>query len=208
VPESPGAYSLARWQVDAHAFWRSSGNRMLSPKEFADAIRQMGMDQITAVFERFSLAEIYDHEYVVALGEHLGDRLPKTFMALAPSSAHPDVWTDVNRMRTLNTEQAARRAQLHICPLQFDIVDRLIARYSNPGDLVHDPFCGLGTVPFRALKLGRRGSGSELDPKSFADSVHYLEAFERGQEVPSLFDVLDEGKAFILSPDATDEVAA
>ncbi len=181
---------------------------MLSPKEFADAIRQMGMDQITSVFQRFSLSEIYDHEYVVALGEHLGDRLPKTFMALAPTSAHPDVWTDVNRMRTLNTDQAARRAQLHICPLQFDIVDRLIARYSNPGDLVYDPFCGLGTVPFRALKAGRRGGGSELDPVSFKDQVYYLKAFESGQDLPSLFDVLDQGQAFILPPGATDEVAA
>ena len=36
------------------------------------------------------------------------------------------------------------------CPLQFDIVDRLIERYSNPGELVYDPFGGLFTVPLRA----------------------------------------------------------
>jgi DNA modification methylase len=195
VPEAPDCYSLARWQVDAHAFWRSSGDRLLSPKEFADAIRQLGMDQITAIFQRFSLAEIYDHDYVTALGEHLGDRLPKTFMALAPASAHPAVWTNVNRMLTLNSNQAQRRAQLHICPLQFDIVDRLITRYSNEGDLVYDPFCGLGTVPYRALRLRRRGQGSELDPVSFKDSVHYLQAFEAGQAVPTLFDVVGRGEA-------------
>lgn len=192
LPEQPGRYSLARWQVDAHALWRSSGNRLLRPEEFAAAIRQLGMDQITAIFRKFSLAEIYDHEFVVALGEHLGDRLPKTFMALSPASAHDAVWTDVDRMRTLNTAQAARRAQLHICPLQFDIVDRLIARYSNEGDLVYDPFCGLGTVPLRALHAGRRGAGSELDPVSFKDQVHYLKAFEEGRAIPQLFDVLSD----------------
>jgi DNA modification methylase len=192
----PGSgYSLARWQVDAHALWRSSGNRMISPKEFADAIKQLGMEQITAIFQKLSLTEIYDHEYVVALGEHLGDRLPKTFMALSPASAHGEVWTDINRMRTLNTAQAARRAQLHICPLQFDIVDRLIMRYSNEGDVVYDPFGGLMTVPYRALMLGRKGCASELDPRSFADGVHYLEAFERGQAVPTLLDVIGEGGA-------------
>ncbi len=191
VPVPGEGYSLARWQVDAHAFWRSSGNRLLRPQEFAAALKNLGMEQITRIFEQFSLAEIYDHEYVVALGEYLGDRLPKTFMALAPPSAHPAVWTDVNRMRTLNTAQASRRAQLHICPLQFDIVDRLITRYSNEGDLVYDPFGGLMTVPYRALQLGRRGQASELDPVSFKDGVHYLEAFEAGRALPSLFDVID-----------------
>jgi hypothetical protein len=195
VPVPGEGYSLARWQVDAHAFWRSSGNRLLRPEEFAAAIKQLGMDQITAIFNRFSVSEVYDHDYVVALGEHLGDRLPKTFMALAPVSAHPAVWTDINRMRTLNTNQAARRAQLHICPLQFDIVDRLITRYSNEGDLIYDPFGGLMTVPYRALHLGRRGQASELDPVSFGDGVHYLQAFEAGKALPSLFDVIDRGDA-------------
>lgn len=74
-------------------------------------------------------------------------------MSLAPGSWHPDVWHDVNRMQTLNGEQARRNLEFHICPLQFDIVDRLIERYSNEGDVVYDPFGGLFTVPLRALKL-------------------------------------------------------
>jgi len=71
--------------------------------------------------------------------------------ALAPGSHHPDVWHDVNRMRTLNTEQSRRAQTMHVCPLQFDIVDRLITRYSNPTELVYDPFGGLFTTPLRAL---------------------------------------------------------
>jgi DNA modification methylase len=58
-------------------------------------------------------------------------------------------------MRTLNGEQTNRAVEKHVCPLQFDIVDRLIERYSNKGELVYDPFCGLGTVPVRAIKAGR-----------------------------------------------------
>jgi hypothetical protein len=114
-------------------------------------------------------------------------------MSLMPGSWAPDVWHDVNRMLTLNGEQKRRNVQMHVCPLQFDIVDRLITRYSNPGDLVFDPFGGLGTVPLRAVRLGRRevGRSSELNSGYFLDSVKYLEAEERQREMPTLFD-LDE----------------
>lgn len=99
-------------------------------------------------------------------------------------------------MLTLNGEQSRRALEFHICPLQFDIVDRLIERYSNKGDLVYDPFGGLGTVPLRARKLGREGRASELNPTSFRDAVMYQQELDREQATPSLFDLLDiEGSA-------------
>ena len=127
----------------------------------------------------------------IKIGEELEGRgaLPATFMSLAPGSWHPDVWHDVNRMLTLNSTQSQRAQTMHVCPLQFDIVDRLITRYSNPGDLVYDPFAGIGTVPLRALVAGRRGAGTELNPGYFMDAVKYLEAQERAQTMPSLFDL-------------------
>lgn len=109
---------------------------------------------------------------------------------LAPPSPDPDVWTDIDRMITLNSEQSRRRVQLHICPLQTQIVDRLIERYSNPGDLIFDPFAGLGTVPLRTLRMGRRGRGVELNPGYFLDAVRYLQAAEMEVGAPSLFDLL------------------
>ena len=117
-------------------------------------------------------------------------RLPASFMALAPASWHPDVWADVNRMLTLNTEQSRKRQMIHVCPLQFDIVDRLVERYSNPGELVYDPFGGLFTVPLRAMRLGRKGRAVELNPQYFMDGVKYLEAEERKRSMPTIFDYL------------------
>ena len=180
-------YSLARWQVDAHAFWRSSGNRHLTPDELA----QLPPDQMSRLFTEQTLREAYDYESHVQVGDilHGAGSLPSTFMALAPGSWMPAVWTDVNRMLTLNTSQSQRAQQLHVCPLQFDIVDRLIERYSNPGDLVYDPFGGIMTVPVRALKKGRRGIGTELNAGYWADGVKYLEAEERARDMPSLFDL-------------------
>ena len=189
VTKDRDVYTLSRWQVDAHAFWRSSGDRPIAPDEWAS----MTSEEIYRTFVARGLAEIYDWEAHVEIGDTLAerDRLPKTFMQLPPPSWHPDVWHDVNRMRTLNTEQSRKAQALHVCPLQFDIVDRLIERYSNPGDLVFDPFGGLFTVPYRALKLGRRGRASELNPQYFLDGIKYLQAAERELSMPSLFDLPD-----------------
>ena len=186
VRHDKGEYSLARWQVDAHAFWRSSGDRLLRGDDLAGRTSK----DLYSLFTKTTLDTIYDLEAHVRVGEELEAKgaLPKTFMMLAPGSWHPDVWHDVNRMVTLNTSQSQKAQALHVCPLQFDIVDRLIERYSNPGDLVFDPFGGLATVPFRAMRHGRRGRSVELNPQYFMDGVRYLQAEEARLAVPTLFD--------------------
>lgn len=103
-----------------------------------------------------------------------------------------EVWDDINRMRTLNTTQSRRRAQMHVCPLQLDIVERIINRYSNEGDTVYDPFGGLMTVPMTAIKMHRNGKGCELNPDYFRDGVGYLQAAENEVDEPTLFDFMPE----------------
>lgn len=190
VTKDKAQYTRSRWQVDAHAFWRSNGDRPLTPADWV----AMSPSDILARFGELTLNEIYDWEAHIRIGDELDQagRLPATFMQLAPQSWHPDVWTDVNRMVTLNTAQSRKAQALHVCPLQFDIVDRLIGRYSNPGELIFDPFGGLFTVPFRALHLGRRGRAVELNPQYFLDGVKYLQAAERDLSMPTLFDVVDD----------------
>jgi DNA modification methylase len=180
-------YSRARWQVDAHAFWRSSGNRPLTSEEIA----ALPVGELTKAFTQRTMDAIYNYETHVRIGDELEGHghLPATFMAIAPGSWAPDVWTDVVRMRTLNTSQAQKGREAHVCPLPIDIVDRLIERYSNPGELVYDPFGGLFTVPYEALKLGRRGRAVELNSQYFLDGVSYLKAREQEMSMPTLFDL-------------------
>lgn len=187
VAKSKDEYSRARWQLDAHAFWRSSGDRLMTSEEWAS----IPVGEIGKLFSQESLKRVYDYKTHVRIGEELdGDgHLPATFMALAPASWAPDVWTDVNRMLTLNTAQSQKGRVKHVCPLQFDIVDRLIERYSNPGEIVYDPFGGLMTVPVRAIHAGRKGIGTELNAGYWADGVAYLKAEEQKLSMPSLFDM-------------------
>jgi DNA modification methylase len=93
------------------------------------------------------------------------------------------------------------------CPMQFDLADRVITQFSNPGDVVFDPFSGLGTVASRAILLGRQGLGTELNARYFADSVFYCRAAEEKITTPSLFD-LNEDEETDRSADLTDETSA
>lgn len=81
---------------------------------------------------------------------------------------------------------------MHLCPLQFDIADRLIRLFSNPGEVVMDPFAGIGTVPVRAVMQGRFGLGIELSPMYFRDAIWNLERTVGELSMPSLFDSLDD----------------
>lgn len=188
VVKSKETYTRGRWQFDAHGFGRSSGNRFLQPSDL------VGLDA-NLIFKRFkahSLNAVYDFELDVALADALdaNNQLPPTFMLMQPQSLHDDVWTDITRMRTLNGLQHAKGKELHLCPLQFDIVDRAITQYTNEGDLVLDPFGGLMTVPYSAMKLKRRGYGIELSPAYWRDGVAHCQAAEREVDVPTLFDLM------------------
>src|ERR1700728_4518587 len=100
-------------------------------------------------------------------------------------------------MRTLNMNQERAGREMHVCPLQFDIVDRLIERFSNPGELIFDPFGGLMTVPYRAILKGRRGAATELNADYFLDGVRYCQMAEEKMTTPQLFDLakFDEANA-------------
>lgn len=189
VSKSKEEYTRAQWQIDAHGYWRSSGNRLISK----DELKEISVDNLQKAYRKYSRESVYNYEEHVKLAKELDKdgRLPATFMVVAPGSWNQiEVWDDINRMRTLNTTQSRRRAQMHVCPLQLDIVERIINRYSNPGDVVYDPFGGLMTVPMTAVKMGRYGKGCELNHDYFRDGVGYLQAAENEMDELTLFDFM------------------
>lgn len=193
IPTSEGkdeserrGYSRGRWQLDAHGFERSSGNRLLT----ADELIGIAHHAIYKKFRHYSKTEVYDYEHHVAIAEALEARkiLPVKFMLLPPQSWHPDVWTDITRMRTLNGAQSAKGKEGHLCPMQFDIANRVIRQNSQEGETILDPFGGLGTVAFCAVPLKRKCISVELNPAYHHDAVAYIEGAEQKANMPTLFD--------------------
>lgn len=188
VKKSKETYTRAQWQIDAHGFWRSSGDRLVTKAELQAA----PVSKLQDLYRRYSRQNVYSYEEHVALAKQLDadGRLPATFMVCAPGSWTDSVWDDINRMRTLNTSQRLKKRELHICPLQLDVVERAINRWSNPGDLILDPFGGLMTVPYMAVKMDRRGVGIELNSDYFRDGLGYLQEAEAERDAPTLFDLV------------------
>lgn len=113
VVKSKEEYTRAMWQFDAHGFTRSSGNRLLMPEDLAGQPH----NRVFQMFREHSRTAIYDHAHDIAIAEYLDSQgmLPPSFMLLQPVSNHPDVWTDITRMRTLNGMQHAKGKEMHLC---------------------------------------------------------------------------------------------
>jgi len=195
VAKAKADYTRADWQIDAAGVWRSNGNRLPD----AEYLRGLSHPDIIQLWKARCAAGIYSHEEHVAIAKDLEavGHLPSTFMLFAPLSRNKDVWSDIARMVTLNTKQSMEGREKHVCPLQLDIIRRLITRYTNPGELVFDPFMGIGSTGYQALKMGRRALGTELCLEYWKDSIGYLEMAERDADVPTLFDLAAAGIAKI-----------
>lgn len=182
-------YTKALWQLDAHAYQRSSGDRFLNH----DELRRLGLDKIVRAWKTLNLTEIYDFKKHVDICKELDElkKLSSTFMTLPVHSNNDMVWTDINRMNTLNTNQANSKKEKHICPLQFDIIERLINRYSMEGETVLDPFAGLFSTSYKAIQMKRKSIGIELNPEYFVDGNYYVKTLLAKMKVPTLFDLMD-----------------
>jgi hypothetical protein len=79
------------------------------------------------------------------------------------------VWMDVNQGNVLRRVKAVNDEK-HVCPLQLDVIARCLRLYSKPGDVVMDPFNGIGSTGYEAVKMSRRYLGFELKPEYAAQA--------------------------------------
>lgn len=78
------------------------------------------------------------------------------------------VWMDIRQSDTLQKKSARTdKDERHICPLQLEVIQRCIELWTNPNDIVFDPFGGIGSTPYVALTLGHRTISSELKESYF-----------------------------------------
>lgn len=89
------------------------------------------------------------------------------------------VWTDINQTRTLQYRGGRdEKDEVHISPLQLDVIERCVDLWSNPGDTVLTPFLGIGSEVYCAVKMGRKGIGIELKPSYFTQAVKNIAVIE------------------------------
>lgn len=89
------------------------------------------------------------------------------------------VWWDINQSATLQRKSArSDKDEKHICPLQLPVIERCIDLWTNPQDIVLDPFDGIGSTGYQAVKMGRRHIGIELKDTYYTQAVANLKQAE------------------------------
>ena len=97
-------------------------------------------------------------------------------------------WFDVRETNTLNTAVARDSAdERHICPLQLDLIERVLRLWSNRGERVLSPFGGIGSEGVVSIRLGREFIGCELKPSYWRSAVSNLRSAENEARAGTLF---------------------
>ena len=95
------------------------------------------------------------------------------------------IWFDINQSDTLQKESArANEDERHICPLQLDVIRRCLELWTNPNDIVLDPFAGIGSTGYEAIKMGRRFIGFELKESYYNQAVGNMKNAEKELKKP------------------------
>jgi adenine-specific DNA-methyltransferase len=81
-------------------------------------------------------------------------RCRKSYLDERPGQLLQDIWINVGRMKG-GVDYPTQKPET--------LLERIIKSSSNPGDLVLDCFCGSGTTPAVAQKLGRRWIAADIN---------------------------------------------
>lgn len=88
------------------------------------------------------------------------------------------VWMNIQQGNVLN-RMKGENDEKHVCPLQLDVIENCLRLYSKPGDVVMDPFSGIGSTGYQAVKMFRRYLGFELKAEYAEQSDKNLKEAER-----------------------------
>jgi len=78
------------------------------------------------------------------------------------------------------TDRNGTGDRIHTTQKPLDLMMRLVELFTDPDDVILDPFCGSGTTLIAALRLGRRCIGIELDPVHATNAAARCEAESQG----------------------------
>jgi DNA modification methylase len=96
------------------------------------------------------------------------------------------VWMDIQQGNVLRNFRGAKAAndEKHVCPLQLDVIRKCLRLYTRPGDVVMDPFNGIGSTGYEAIKARRKYIGFELKPEYAAQAnLNLQDAAQHGADL-------------------------
>lgn len=105
------------------------------------------------------------------------DGLPKNYK---------DIWLDIEQTNVLNQGLRDEEEQRHICPLQLDLIERLILEYTEMGEVVYSPYGGIGSEGYKSLLLNRKTILSEIKESYWRIGCKYLQEAELKKLQPML----------------------
>jgi DNA modification methylase len=86
------------------------------------------------------------------------------------------IWYGIRESNTLSVVEArSEKDERHICPLQLGVIERCIRLWSNPREIILDPFAGIGSTGFEAIRLERKSISIELKKEYFDVMIKNLE---------------------------------
>lgn len=101
-------------------------------------------------------------------------------------------WDDIRLGRVLPFKSARDvDDEKHVHPLQLDVIDRVMALWSNEGENVFTPFMGVGSEVYGAVQAGRKGIGVELKESYYRQAVRNVQEAAKGIRVGQQSDMLD-----------------
>jgi DNA modification methylase len=171
-----------------------------------NACRQ-GMADYVLTFRKWPIDEQEQVKQARVIGDYIGTKPPEESeynrengtrtpdeqysIAVWQRYASP-VWFDIDQTNVLNFRLARESDdEKHIAPLQLDLIERCIDLWTNKGDVVFDPFNGVGSTGVCAIKQDRRYIGIELKPGYFNHAIKFLKEAETAMNQPTLFDLVE-----------------
>lgn len=102
------------------------------------------------------------------------------------------VWMDIRQSDTLQKKSAREeKDERHICPLQLEVIKRCIELWTNPNDIVLDPFAGIGSTNYVALRMNRRTVGIELKESYYKQAIANCTGAIQMEMLIDLYDEMD-----------------
>ncbi len=90
------------------------------------------------------------------------------------------IWYGIRESETLNVAVVRdEKDERHLCALQTETIERCVRLWSNRGDLVLDPFAGIGSTGYVALQHERQFVGIELKPAYWRQMVKNLRSAQK-----------------------------